>query len=99
MAKTALQFRHNGRDVAVSVDGGVNLRATLPDAGGDMTPKFGCGQGGCGACTVLIDGQAHLACLTLAETVEGRSVETLDGLKEGPHLHPLQRAFKEHFAA
>ena len=51
-----------------------------------MTPKFGCGQGGCGACTVLIDGDAHLSCLTLAETVEGRSVETLDGLKDGPNL-------------
>jgi len=61
--------------------------------------KFGCGQGGCGACTVLIDGDAHLSCLTLAETVEGRSVETLDGLKDGPNLHLLQRAFMEHFAA
>jgi len=99
MAKTALQFRHNGRDVAVFVDGGVNLLATLREVVGDMTPKFGCGQGGCGACTVLIDGDAHLACLTLAETVEGRSVQTLDGLKDGPNLHPLQRAFMEHFAA
>src|ERR1700732_3791776 len=98
-AKTAVQFRHNGRDVAVFVDGGVNLLATLRDLVGDMTPKFGCGQGGCGACTVLIDGDAHLACLTLAESVEGRSVETLDGLKDGPNLHPLQRAFMEHFAA
>ena len=99
MAKTALQFRHNGRDVAVFVDGGANLLTTLRDLVGDMTPKFGCGQGGCGACTVLIDGDAHLSCLTLAETVEGRSVETLDGLKDGPNLHPLQRAFMEHFAA
>src|SRR5258706_6924089 len=99
MAKTALQFRHNGRDVAVFVDGGVNLLAPLRDAVGDMTPKFGCGHCGCGACTVLIDGQAHLACLTLAETVRGRSVATLDGLKDGPHLHPLQRAFMEHFSA
>ena len=99
MAKTALQFRHNGRDVAVFVDGGVNLLTTLRELIGDMTPKFGCGQGGCGACTVLIDGDAHLSCLTLAESVEGRSVETLDGLKDGPNLHPLQRAFMEHFAA
>ena len=66
---------------------------------GDVSPKFGCGQGGCGACTVLIDGEAHLSCLTLAETVEGRSVETLDGLKTGPNLHPLQQAFMDHFAA
>ena len=69
MAKTALQFRHNGRDVAIFVDGGVNLLTALRELVGDMTPKFGCGQGGCGACTVLIDGDAHLSCLTLAETV------------------------------
>ena len=71
MAKTALQFRHNGRDVAVFVDGGANLLTALRDGVGDMSPKFGCGQGTCGACTVLIDGEAHLSCLTLAETVGG----------------------------
>ena len=84
MAKTALQFRHNGRDVAIFVDGGTNLLVALRELIGDMTPKFGCGQGGCGACSVLIDGELHLSCLTLAETVAGRSVETLDGIKDGP---------------
>jgi carbon-monoxide dehydrogenase small subunit len=99
MAKTALQFRHNDREVAVFVDGGANLLAALRDGVGDHSPKFGCGQGGCGACTVLIDGEAHLACLTLAETIAGRSVQTADGLKTGPTLHPLQTAFMENFAA
>ena len=99
MAKTALQFRHNGREVAVFVDGGGNLLNALREGVGDVSVKFGCGQGGCGACTVLIDGEAHLSCLTLAETVEGRSVETADGLKSGPELHPLQKAFMESFAA
>ena len=99
MTKTALQFRHNGRDVALFVDGGVNLLVALRESIGDMTPKFGCGQGGCGACSVLIDGELHLSCLTLAETVNGRSIETLDGMKDGPNLHPLQRAFMEQFAA
>ena len=70
MTKTPLQFRHNGRDVALFVDGGVNLLVALREMIGDMTPKFGCGQGTCGACTVLIDGELHLSCLTLAETVE-----------------------------
>jgi carbon-monoxide dehydrogenase small subunit len=93
MPKTALQFHHNGREVALFVDGGTNLLVALREIIGDMTPKFGCGQGGCGACSV------HLSCLTLAETVAGRAVETLDGLKDGPNLHPLQRAFMEHFAA
>ena len=99
MTKTALQFRHNGRDVALFVDGGVNLLVALRELIGDMTPKFGCGQGGCGACSVLIDGELHLSCLTLAEAAAGRSVETLDGIKDGPNLHPPQRAFAENFAA
>ena len=46
-----------------------------------------------------IDGEPHLSCLTLAETCQGRAVETADGLKNGPELHPLQVAFMEHFAA
>src|SRR3954468_6280426 len=99
MAKTPLQFRHNGRDVALFVEGGTNLLVVLREMVGEVTPKFGCGQGGCGACTVLIDGDPHLSCLTLAEAVEGRTVETLDGIKNGPNLHPLQRAFAEGFAA
>ncbi len=67
MAKTPLQFRHNGRDVAIFVDGGTNLLVALRELIGDMTPKFGCGQGGCGTCSVLIDGELHLSCLTLAD--------------------------------
>ena len=99
MPKTALQFRHNGREVAIFVDGGTSLLVALRELIGDMTPKFGCGQGGCGTCSVLIDGELYLSCLTLAETVAGRSVETLDGMKQGASLHPLQRSFAEHFAA
>jgi aerobic carbon-monoxide dehydrogenase small subunit len=99
MAKTALQFTHNGREVAVFVDGGTNLLAALRELVGDHSPKFGCGQGGCGACTVLIDGDPVLSCVTLAETVAGKSIATADGLKSGPELHPLQTAFMENFAA
>jgi carbon-monoxide dehydrogenase small subunit len=99
MTKTAVQFRHNGSDVAVFVDGGANLLMTLREGLGDTAPKYGCGQGTCGVCTVLIDGELHLSCLTLAETVTGRTVETADGLKNGPDLHPLQDAFMDHFAA
>jgi len=97
--KVPLQFRHNGRDVALFVGAGTNLLTALRDQVGDMTPKFGCGQGGCGACSVLIDGELHLACLTLAVSAEGRSVETLESLKDGPRLHPLQQAFMDRFAA
>jgi aerobic carbon-monoxide dehydrogenase small subunit len=99
MTKTPVQFRHNGADVAVFVDGGANLLNAIRDGVGDTSPKFGCGQGTCGACTVLLDGEPRLACLTLAEIAAGRSVETADGLKNGPELHPLQAAFMAGFAA
>ena len=99
MSKTALHFKHNGRDAAIFVDGGMSLLAALRDEVGDFSPKFGCGQGGCGACTVLIDGEPVLSCITLAESVGGKSIETADGLKDGPDLHPLQTAFMENFAA
>jgi carbon-monoxide dehydrogenase small subunit len=99
MAKTAVEFRHNGAEVAVFVDGGANLLVALRDGLGDTAPKYGCGQGTCGVCTVLIDGEPCLSCLTLAESVQGRAVETASGLKDGPALHPLQTAFMQHFAA
>jgi carbon-monoxide dehydrogenase small subunit len=97
--KTPLQFRLNGQDRAAFVDAADNLLNTLRRSMGDFAPKYGCGQGTCGVCTVLIDGEPHLACLTLAAACEGRSVETASGLADGPQLHPLQAAFMEHFAA
>lgn len=99
MARTPVEFRLNGREISVFVDGAASLLAVLREGVGDTGPKGGCWQGGCGACTVLIDGAAHLSCLTLAESCGGRSVETISGLADGPDLHPLQVAFMEHFAA
>jgi len=99
MALTPLQFRHNGREVAVFVTGGASLLTVLRELVGDHSPKFGCGQGGCGACTVLVDGEPVVSCVTLAEAIAGKAVETADGLKSGPDLHPLQTAFMEQFAA
>jgi len=99
MTKKPITFTLNGADAAVFVDPGANLLDVLRRSCGDLTPKYGCGQGGCGACTVLIDGAAHVACLVLAETVEGRRVETLASLNDGAEPHPLQRAFIEGFAA
>src|SRR6202035_4273122 len=83
MAKTPLQFRHNGREAAIFVDGDMSLLSALRDEAGDYSPKCGCGQGGCGACTVLIDGEPVLSCVTLAEPAAGKSIETADGLKTG----------------
>jgi len=99
MAKKPLQFSLNGSEKAVFVEDGQNLLDVLRRGVGDLSPKYGCGQGACGTCTVLIDGEPHLSCLTLAETVEGRKVATTGGLANGPQLHPLQKAFMENFAA
>lgn len=99
MPKTPVSFTLNQAEAAVFVDGGANLLDVLRRTVGDLSPKIGCAQGTCGSCTVLIDGEPHLACLTLAETVEGRRVETAGGLANGPDLHVLQAAFMEGFAA
>ena len=99
MAKVPVQFRLNGSDRATFVDPGDNLLTTLRRGLNEFGPKFGCGQGACGVCTVLIDGEPQLACLTLAVACEGRHVETVSGMADGPNLHPLQNAFMDNFAA
>ena len=97
--KTPVTLTLNGSETAAFADPGQSLLEFLRRGVGDLTPKYGCGQGTCGSCTVLIDGAPHLACLVLAETVEGRAVETAGGLAMGADLHPLQTAFIEGFAA
>ncbi len=99
MSKTPVQFRLNGSDAAAFAEGGENLLDLLRRRIGDLSPKYGCGQGTCGTCTVLVDGEPHLSCLTLAETVNGREVRTTSGLNRGGKLTALQEAFMERFAA
>lgn len=99
MAKTPIHFTLNGAETGVFADPGANLLDVLRRGAGDLTPKQGCQQGGCGACTVIIDGEIRLACLTLAETVDGARIDTAAGLANGPDLHPLQKAFIDGFAA
>lgn len=67
------------------------LRDTLELTG----TKEGCGLGACGACTVLLNGQATRSCIVLAAEVDGAEVVTIEGLAEGEHLHPLQDSFME----
>ena len=89
-----------GKSTALRLVAGIELEEDFLRRGvGDLSPKYGCGQGTCGACTVTIDGATHLSCLVLAETVEGRDVRTAAGLARGPQLDPLQEAFMDHFAA
>ncbi len=88
----------NGADHAVRVD----IRMTLLDALReklDLTgSKKGCDQGQCGACTVHVDGERHLACLTLAVAAQGKAITTIEGLADGDRLHPMQQAFIDHDA-
>ncbi len=99
MAKTPVTFELNEASVSVFVEQGANLLDELRRNIGDLSPKYGCGQGTCGACTVLVNGEPQLSCLMLAEQVNGAKVRTTNGLAEGPNLHPLQKAFMEGFAA
>lgn len=98
MARVPLQFTVNGQEQAEFVEPGALLVDVLRDKLGLTATKNGCGQGTCGACTVMIDGELQLSCLIPAQRAEGRSVETLEGLANGAELHPLQRAFSEGFA-
>lgn len=87
-------FRVNGDDVKVdSWDPAQPLLYLLRGALGLHGPKFGCGLGQCGACTVLIDGEAQRSCLVPVSEVAGKSVVTLEGLGSPEHPHPLQAAF------
>jgi len=66
----------------------------------DITsPKAGCQQGGCGTCTVLVDGEPRRSCLTAVATVDGASITTLEGLGEAESMSAVQTAFHEHYAA
>jgi carbon-monoxide dehydrogenase small subunit len=98
MALKPVTFTLNGEAKAAFTEDGQNLLDLLRRGVGDLSPKYGCGQGTCGACTILLDGEPHLSCLVLAETVQGQRVETAAGLGQAS-LHPLQEAFMERFAA
>lgn len=99
MAKVPVQFTLNGSERAEFVESGATLLNVLRDRMGDTSPKGGCHQGTCGACTVMVDGELRLSCLTLAETCNGAAIRTTAGLAQGDILHPVQRAFEEGFAA
>jgi 4-hydroxybenzoyl-CoA reductase subunit gamma len=93
--KRIVRLRLNGRWREEAVADNLLLVDFLRDAAGLTGTKTGCDGGECGACTVLIDGVAHPACITLAIRCEGRSIETIESLATGGRLHRLQRAFHE----
>jgi carbon-monoxide dehydrogenase small subunit len=99
MDKYTINFTLNGRPVSVEAPATVNLLTLLRDYLNVTSVKFGCEQGNCGACTIIIDGEAVNSCLVLAQTVQGREVVTVEGIGTQEELHPLQTAFTKYYAA
>jgi len=97
--KYALSFILNGLPADVLVKPTDTLLDVLREKLGVVSPKRGCDTGDCGACTVLLEGEPVRSCLTIALTVAGKAVETVEGLSQDGKLHPLQQSFHEHYAA
>lgn len=95
MGTRLINFKLNGRPVSIEVKDNELLINVLRDRLGVLSPKYGCGIGECGACTVLLDGEPVLSCLTLAVEVDGREITTVEGLAKDGKLHPVQEAFIE----
>ncbi len=93
--KQVLELSINGDIHEVLVAPNNTLLEVLRDKLGLMGTKRGCDLGACGACTVLIDGEAFLSCVMLAVDAGGKEILTIEGLAEGGSLHPLQDAFVE----
>ena len=94
-----LHLRVNGDAVEAAAPAHWTLLEVLRYQLGLTGTKQGCDKGDCGACTVLVDGVPVLSCLVLAQAVEGQAVSTVEGMADGPTLHPLQQAFVEMGAA
>ncbi len=94
-----INLRVNGRAETVDVDESTPLLYVLSDELALNGPKFGCGLGQCGACTVIVKGQAIRSCITPVKSVAGGDITTLDGLGTPDKPHPIQRAFIDEQAA
>ncbi|MDP2917805.1 MAG: (2Fe-2S)-binding protein [Dehalococcoidia bacterium] len=94
MRKDAAKFIVNGETYEELVESNTTLLELLRDNLGLTGTKQGCSaSGNCGACTVLVDGEPILSCLTLAWSVRGKNITTIEGIARGNNLHPLQQAF------
>ncbi len=94
-----LEMTLNGKPVSVEIEPADLLADVLRDKLGLIGTKIACGEGECGACTVLVDGVAVTSCIYPAMKAHGRRVETIEGLSEDHELHAIQQAFVDHAAA
>ncbi len=100
MSSKELSFKLNGKTVEMDVDPGTLLVDLLRENFGLTGTKVGCREGECGACTVLVDGEAYNSCLMPALKVQGREVTTIEGLQKADgSLDPIQEAFMDAGAA
>lgn len=95
MNKLRLNLTINGKNVEKEIPANWRLVDLLRDGFGMTGCKEGCGVGECGACTILLDGEAVASCLIMAGQAQGREVITIDGISNGEKLHPIQQAFIE----
>ena len=96
--KTSIRFELNGQPTSLTVDPERKLLWVLRTDLGLPGTKYGCGAALCGACTVLVDGQAVRSCMYPMSQVEGKTVTTIEGLAHDDKLHPVQTAFIAHDA-
>lgn len=93
-----LRFRLNGRPATLDIDDESSLLWALRTQLELTGTKYGCGEGLCGACTVMVDGKAVRSCTTPVKDISGKEIVTVEGLARGPTLSPLQQAFIDHGA-
>ena len=98
MGSKIVTFEMGGREVEVMVKPMTTLQAVLRYQLWYTAVKEGCRQGGCGSCTVLVEGEPMMACLLPVEDVAGKQVTTLEAITPADGLEPIQQAFIEHFA-
>jgi carbon-monoxide dehydrogenase small subunit len=98
MTKQYVSTTINGESVELLSDPGASLLAVLRDDLGLTGSKEGCNNGNCGACNVILNGELVNSCCVLAVEANGGTVETIEGVAQGDHLHPLQNSFLEHAA-
>ena len=94
-----ITLKVNGRAHTLDLDPATPLLYALSDDLDLRGPKFGCGLGQCGACTVIVKGQAIRSCVTTLKSVDGQDVTTLEGIGTAAKPHPIQQAFLEEGAA
>ena len=99
MKPLALTFTLNGKPVMAAAAPLTSARTLLREDFHFTATKAGCGHGGCGSCTILVGGEPTLSCLLPAALLDEQEVTTLEGLGTPAHLHPLQEAFYDNFAA